>query len=168
LTAHGFIEYLRYKWKAKSRHGIHSPFVYAFVEEVIQDRGKIVITNVFEFPFLPAYYTPLASRIVAYYHYQSIAQLPAKQSDDAVSVDVAILPAEEPELWISLLKKYFHLLKKDAVVFVPDIHKTAARTREWGRLCDQPESLVSIDLYGIGLLFFKEEFKEKQHFVLKC
>jgi hypothetical protein len=32
---HRFIQYLRYRLKAKSRHGIHSPFVYALVDQCL-------------------------------------------------------------------------------------------------------------------------------------
>ncbi|MFN5909808.1 MAG: hypothetical protein ACK45H_00605, partial [Bacteroidota bacterium] len=26
-------EYIKYRWKAKGRHGIHSPFIYDFVDK---------------------------------------------------------------------------------------------------------------------------------------
>lgn len=31
-----FYEFIKYKWQAKGRHGIHSPFVYDFIENVLQ------------------------------------------------------------------------------------------------------------------------------------
>ncbi len=40
-------EYIKYRWKAKGRHGIHSPFVYDFVDKCLkitfssQDRKKL-------------------------------------------------------------------------------------------------------------------------------
>lgn len=36
MTLHAFIQYVKYRWKAKGRHGVHSPFVYKFIEDGLQ------------------------------------------------------------------------------------------------------------------------------------
>jgi hypothetical protein len=165
LTLHGFLEYLKYKWTAKGRHGIHSPFVYAFVEDVIQNRKKITITNAIAIPGVPQPYVILANRLAQRYNYRAILTLHDNETE--ANPDVLILPGDEPHLWETAAGKYFQRLKKDSVVFVIDIHKTAAHSKTWELLCARKGTLMSIDLYGMGLLFFKEEFKEKQHFVLR-
>lgn len=35
MTLHSLIEFIKYRLKAKTRHGIHSPFVYAFIDNCL-------------------------------------------------------------------------------------------------------------------------------------
>jgi len=47
LNSHSFIQYLIYRWQAMGRHGMHSPFVYALVEDCIQkDRQLPLLTRI--------------------------------------------------------------------------------------------------------------------------
>ena len=36
MTLHAIISYIRYRRKAKTRHGIHSPFVYSFIDDCLR------------------------------------------------------------------------------------------------------------------------------------
>jgi len=53
------------------------------------------------------------------------------------------------------------------VIAVRHPHQSRARTAHWDALRARPEVRLSVDFYVIGLLFFREEFKAKQHFVLR-
>lgn len=46
-------------------------------------------------------------------------------------------------------------------------HATRQRTAHWDALRAREEVTLSLDLYSIGLLFFRKEFLAKQHFILK-
>ncbi len=164
MTINSFIEYLKFKWKARGRHGIHSPFVYAFVEDVIQERKKLPVVNTIEFPGIPERYALLLKRMVMYYRLELQTKWP---DDPTINGDTLLLLTEAAAEWFRYADKYFHLLQHNSAVFIPDIHQTALHTTAWNNICRHPKVMMSIDLYGAGLVFFRNEFKEKQHFVLK-
>ena len=67
--------------------------------------------------------------------------------------------------------RYFDLLKKNStentVLVFDDIYWTPGMTKAWQEIKDHPEVRLSIDLYKIGLIFFRKENKQKEHFCLR-
>ena len=168
MTIHAITQYLRYKWKAMGRHGIHSPFAYAFVEDVLQDRGKRF--NNMEaypaYPWLGVKYAKLLTRMTSYYGYTDLLTAPADKSTLKDKYDMLLFKPEDPRQWGLLMDEYCYLLKNNSMVLIPAIHKTGAHTAAWHGLCMNARVRMSIDVYGAGLLLFKMEFRERQHFVL--
>lgn len=41
MSFHSFTAYIRYRLKAKTRHGIHSPFVYAFIDNCLGIKSNL-------------------------------------------------------------------------------------------------------------------------------
>ncbi len=165
MILHNFIAYVEYKWKAKGRHGTHSPFVYDFAEHVLLDKELLNKEYLIECGWLPLKYENLICRIATYYNYKKVLLL--QSSANSKDVDVLLLPEKEPGKWMSLLDEQLHLLNRNGIVILSGIHKTAAHSKAWKTIIKQPQVRMSIDLFGVGLLLFREEFKEKQHFVLK-
>lgn len=48
-----------------------------------------------------------------------------------------------------------------------DIHWSEEMEAAWGRISKDHRVTLSIDLFFIGLVFFRKEFREKQHFVIR-
>lgn len=168
MSMHTLTAYLKYKWTAQNRHGVHSPSAYAFVEDVIENRGALSTNNEAQKSLLAeGKYNTLLNRTMAYYGYRTVADLTTGKPDDRQQYDVLMLPAGEPAQWVQLLNRYSALLNNDSMVVVAGIHKTAGHTAAWQLLCDTEIVRMSFDLYGLGLLFFRKEFKERQHFVFR-
>lgn len=168
MNLHAIIQYLKYRWRAKGRHGVHSPFAYDLIEHVLLDKGVIEREYIVEYPSLALCYENLLSRIATCYKYKAILYLPLENEDVVkTNADLLLLNEVAPKQWLNLLNKYFHLLNSQGAVAVIGIHKTMKHTTAWKNLCTDQNVKMSIDMYGVGLLLFRDEFKEKQHFVLK-
>lgn len=63
---------------------------------------------------------------------------------------------------IALRKKHEH-----SVFIFDDINWTEGMQKAWEEIKQHPEVTLSLDLYFVGLVFFRKEQKEKEHFILK-
>jgi predicted O-methyltransferase YrrM len=51
-----------------------------------------------------------------------------------------------------------------SIFIFDDIYWSEEMRRAWEQLKEKPEVTLSIDLFSMGLLFFRKDFKSKQHF----
>jgi predicted O-methyltransferase YrrM len=66
---------------------------------------------------------------------------------------------------------YFNMgLKKkntNSIFIFDDIYWSSGMEKAWKEICDHPEVTLSLDLFYFGIIFFRTENKNKEHFVLK-
>lgn len=63
---------------------------------------------------------------------------------------------------LGLEKKHHH-----SVFVFDDINWNDEMKKAWNEIKDHPEVTLSLDLFSVGIIFFRKEQKEKEHFVLK-
>ena len=83
-------------------------------------------------------------------------------------VDLAFLDGnhrQEPtERYVSQLLPYLH---NDSILVLDDIHWSREMEAAWKTVRNLPQVRCTIDLFFIGIVLFREEFHEKQHFVIR-
>lgn len=84
------------------------------------------------------------------------------------TIDLAFVDgnhAKEPTLlyFNSLLSK----INASSVIIFDDIHWSREMEEAWEIIKAHPAVKTSLDLFFIGIVFFREEFKVKQHFIIR-
>jgi predicted O-methyltransferase YrrM len=68
-------------------------------------------------------------------------------------------------------QQYFELLltksNENSIFIFDDIHWSADMEKVWEEIKLHPAVTLSIDLFFIGIIFFKKDFKVKQHFNIR-
>lgn len=68
-------------------------------------------------------------------------------------------------------QEYFLLLLshmgKESVIVFDDIHWSKEMERAWEVIKTHPDVLLTVDLFFIGLVFFRDSFEVKQHFLIR-
>ena len=168
MTPHAIIEYVKYRWKAKDRHGIHSPFAYDLSEKVLSKRSDASPSGKHtKETWLPAKYLRLLHNVTAYYQYNNLYFVSTDEPSEIPFQDMLLFKSDKPGNWVRHFNKYLSRLSENGAVLIAGIHNSKRHSAKWQRLHNHPKVFMSVDLYGVGILFFKKEFKEKQHFILK-
>ena len=87
---------------------------------------------------------------------------------DATSFDLVFVDGnhrEEPTVrYFNWLLPHLH---NDSILVFDDIHWSAEMENAWKAVCAHPGARCTIDLFFIGLVFFRREFYEPQHFSIR-
>jgi predicted O-methyltransferase YrrM len=72
---------------------------------------------------------------------------------------------KEPVL--DYFRKILSVIHNDSCIVFDDIHWSREMEDAWAEICNDNNVRLTIDLHAIGIVFFKKEFLEKQHFTIR-
>lgn len=250
--AHKVLAYFKFLHYSKNRHGVHSPFVYDFIENVLnpeyidreieKERTKLLKNNTILFlkdfgqgndretsiakiasaSLKKPKEAQLLSKVASHYSMQKVIEFgtsfgisSAYLARSTPSIQITTIEGSKEvldvakSLWSNLsilsiqsinsdfdsvinklLKpneantlyfldgnhryiptmKYFHLIKEkcheSSILILDDIHWSPGMERAWNEIIALKEVTLSIDLFELGIVFFKKRLK-KEHFILR-
>jgi len=188
-------EWLRYRWNAIGRHGMHSPFVYRMVDDALKPTLRRIPRFVYRNAAgrsleLQEHDRGLLRRIIHYTQVSEIqladaggnltdAGLYLRDHGASGNPDPGIMRFRrlfllqngneplEPAHWPSTLRTVREELQNDDLVAIPGIFASPAHNAAWEAVCSDLPQRLSIDFFRLGLMLFREEFQIPQRFRVK-
>ncbi len=183
-------EKIKFYWQATNAHGLHSPFAFAFYNKLkaqykntrsssknlsgFSKKGNRIILAVLEF-LKPnqvllisdedentSKWKTIFSDKSQVYTAKSINSLPINSNKFDLIILCKVLKINKKELSDRLGK----LISNESVVIIPHIHASKTAISKWESLLEEKQISLSMDLFFIGLLFFRKE-SAKQDFQLR-
>ena len=181
-------EFIKYKWKAKGRHGIHSPFIFSLVEKGI--KSELTNSNFLSQNSKNLHFEQFVFKLLRYFKTQNIFIDEKKELTDwetffrknfsSLKIQLNLEELNKPSknssfdlIFISnsnqLLEKLLTLKpysKNETVFLIEGIRSNKYIFEDWRKLCEMKTFHVSIDFFQSGLLIMRSQ-QEKEHFTLK-
>jgi predicted O-methyltransferase YrrM len=89
-------------------------------------------------------------------------------SDSHSTIDLAFIDGNHQlEPTVKYFNELLPKLHNDTIFIFDDIHWSHEMEQAWSQIKAHPSVTCSIDLFFIGLVFFRREIKENQHFTIR-
>jgi len=152
-------------------HGVHSPFVFNFIGSILNNKELKQEAN------YSNKYRALLIRMVAYYRPVVVMELEITPSNKANVLDEIENADTIGLLYIKQIKNaegltnYFNAAIKNvntqSILIFDGIHESKEMEANWEKIKIHYEVKLTIDLYKLGIVFFRQEQLEKENFTIR-
>ena len=160
-----YADYIKHRLTAKSRHGTHSPFVYKLVDEVIYDFSAKKVYEEIEKHRKKLFNDGKAGLNLR------LAKLIYRLANNHPALtpqfDFVYINSERTKE--ATLNCFYTCLPKaheGTLLVFTDIYQSKGMKEAWEEIKVHPQVTVTIDLFWIGLVYFKKD-QVKEHFKIK-
>lgn len=187
-----FIEIIKYTWKAKGRHGIHSPFVYDLLDNgfkipVSRDKINGISTKIkvhantlrclmqlskhLKFNTLHTENTlrseieGLAKERTIPSEVQNLSFFEQLEKEKHASIILLTTDTRNDGI-LNKVNEFLPLLDENSLILIDGIRANDRAFSEWNQLKEKTEFHFSADLFHFGILA-KRSFQEKEQFILR-
>lgn len=172
---------LKFWWNATNQHGIHSPFVFNLITHCLYDKTPLETYKLLANTRINNKSLKLLIKILSYFQFKKIESCEGLCPNTKSILKINHRPlkhqAQFPlkqlfyydQLQTENLQRIFKLAaiaNSDVVIFVRNIRASNMAYKNWLALVNNPKVKVSIDVYYVGLLFFRKE-QAKEHFCIR-
>ena len=166
-------KYFNYYFNASNGkgHGVHSPFVFNFISSILNNKELKQEAN------YSNKYRALLIRMVAYYMPEVVMEFEATPSNKADVLEEIENADTIGLLYIKHianaedLTNYFNTtLKKinnQSILIFEGIHDSKEMEASWETIKMHKEVKLTIDLFKLGIVFFRQEQLEKENFIIR-
>ncbi len=170
------LKYWRHYFVSHSRHGTHSPFVYKLVDEVIyQKTSKARVSELPQFiqneSKVEQKKYALIDRLLKTFAYddfsywgdrplESYRSLLQEQCGSYAYRHIYYIDLDDLDL------KVLDLLRDRDILLIHQPHLSPQREAYWNNLKKDNRVVITIDLYRIGLVYFRKE-QRKENFLIR-
>lgn len=182
------VKFIKYKWNASGRHGIHSPFIYDLIENGI--RTSIIKADFHPSDLKNIEFQKFVFKLLRYFkvknifineqkglnHWETFFRINFSSLNIHVNLEELSKSSKNPFfdfIFISnstqIVEKISKLLtysENETVFLIEGIRSNKYSFEEWRKLCEMKTFHVSIDFFQSGLLILRSQ-QEKEHFTLK-
>lgn len=183
-------EKIMFLWQATNAHGLHSPYMFRFYNEVKKQSraAKLPLVKLDGYSkkekriiwAIIHYLKPATSLIISEDEPESAPEITAYLKDSHVFPynklpDLSIEPTIFELIYLSkslifnekeLLNRIKAFIGNQTIVIIPHIHASKESLNRWNYLINENSVRVSVDLFFAGLLFFRKE-SSKEDFLLR-
>ena len=165
--------YFKYYFNASNGkgHGVHSPFVFSFIRSVLNNKELKQEAN------YSNKYRALVIQMVAYYMPAAVMELEATPLSKANLIEeiaaadsIGLLYIKQINNAEDLINYFNAALKKintQSILIFDNIHDSKEMEASWEAIKMHNDVKLTIDVYKLGIVFFRQEQLEKENFIIR-